>query len=256
MSETNTNTIISSQSWQNLMHALHNDVRNSRGLKLTGMAALNEINNYLLLFFIERNFSKYTNLDETCKFSYMYEKYCKDEHIKSDAKNYSSDPKKNIELNYYKVWNHWCNTQNLTCVLRKLAGSARIQKYLQNEALTMCAFTQSSDTGKTIQTMINRIWKQFSQIADSDDVQVVMNLPLESFGFDAFGDAYEKFKLDMSSNSGKTTGQHFTPDIVKRFIIDETKPIYSEKFYEPACGTGGFIHHCLSYIKNNTIKDE
>lgn len=46
---TNTNNIISSQSWQSLMHALHNDVRNSRGLKLTGMAALNEINNYLSL---------------------------------------------------------------------------------------------------------------------------------------------------------------------------------------------------------------
>ena len=44
-------TNISAQSWQTLMWALHNDVRNSRGLKLTGMAALNEINNYLLLFF-------------------------------------------------------------------------------------------------------------------------------------------------------------------------------------------------------------
>ena len=64
------------------MHTLHNDVRNSRGLKLTGMAALNEINNYLLLFFIERNFHKYLTLDSTCKFSYMYENYCMDEHIK------------------------------------------------------------------------------------------------------------------------------------------------------------------------------
>jgi type I restriction-modification system DNA methylase subunit/restriction endonuclease S subunit len=248
----NTNNIISSQSWQSLMHALHNDVRNSRCLKLTGMAALNEINNYLLLFFIERNFEKYPTLDDSCKFSYMYETYCMDEHIKSDTKNYSSDPKKNTELNYYKVWNHWCNTQNPNCVLRKLAGSARIQKYLQNEALTMCAFTQSSDTGKTIQTIINRIWKQFALIADSDDPLIVMNLPLESFGFDAFGDAYEKFKLDMSSNSGKTTGQHFTPDIVKRFIIDETKPLYSEKFYEPACGTGGFIHHGAKYIRDHS----
>ena len=49
-------TNIDSQSWHSLMHALHNDIINSRGLKLTGMAALNEINNYLLLFFIEINF--------------------------------------------------------------------------------------------------------------------------------------------------------------------------------------------------------
>ena len=247
-------TNIDSQSWHSLMHALHNDVRNSRGLKLTGMAALNEINNYLLLFFIERNFSKYPTLDETCKFSYMYLNFCTDEHIKYDAKNYSGDPEKNQQLNYYKIWNHWCNTQNLNCVLRKLAGSARIQKYLQNEALTMCAFTQNCDTGKTIQLMINKIWTKFSQIANSNDPAIIMNLPLESFGFDAFGDAYEKFKLDMSSNSGKTTGQHFTPDIVKSFIVEETKPKYQELFYEPACGTGGFIHHAAKYIKFNDIK--
>jgi type I restriction-modification system DNA methylase subunit len=250
----NNMTNIDSQSWHSLMHALHNDVRNSRGLKLTGMAALNEINNYLLLFFIERNFSKYPTLDETCKFSYMYLNFCTDEHIKYDAKNYSGDPEKNRQLNYYKIWNHWCNTQNLNCVLRKLAGSARIQKYLQNEALTMCAFTQNCDTGKTIQLMINKIWTKFSQIANSNDPNIVMNLPLESFGFDAFGDAYEKFKLDMSSNSGKTTGQHFTPDIVKSFIVNETKPKYQELFYEPACGTGGFIHHAAKYIKFNDIK--
>lgn len=244
---------IDSQSWQTLMHSLHNDVRNSRGLKLTGMAALNEINNYLLLFFIERNFQKYPTLDDTCKFSYMYKHFCTDEHIKSDNDHYSYDK---IELNYYKVWDHWCNTKNENCVLRKIAGSARIQKYLQNEALTICAFTQNADTGKTIQSMINKIWTKFSHIANSDDPNVVMNLPLESFGFDAFGDAYEKFKLDMSSNSGKTTGQHFTPDIVKSFIVNETKPLYNELFYEPACGTGGFIHHAVKYIKKNHDTDQ
>lgn len=245
-------TNISAQSWQTLMWALHNDVRNSRGLKLTGMAALNEINNYLLLFFIERKFEKY-NLTEECKFSYMYKTFCTDEHIKYDTKHYSSDPKSNQLLNYYKVWNHWCNTQNTNCVLRQLAGSYRIQRYLQNEALTMCAFTTNFDTGKTIQIMINRIWKQFASIANSDDPVVVMNLSLESFGFDAFGDAYEKFKLDLSSNSGKTTGQHFTPDIVKSYIVNELKPKYNELFYEPACGTGGFIHHAAKYIKDNEI---
>jgi type I restriction-modification system DNA methylase subunit len=243
-------TNISAQSWQTLMWALHNDVRNSRGLKLTGMAALNEINNYLLLFFIERKFEKYHLINE-CKFSYMYKTFCTDEHIKYDTKHYSSDSKSNQLLNYYKVWNHWCNTQNTTCVLRQLAGSGRIQKYLQNEALSMCAFTTNFDTGKTIQMMINRIWKQFASIANSDDPVIVMNLPLESFGFDAFGDAYEKFKLDLSSNSGKTTGQHFTPDIVKSYIVNELKPKYNELFYEPACGTGGFIHHAAKYVKDN-----
>ena len=45
--------------WNNFMWTLHNKVRSGKGSKLTGMGALNEINNFLLLFFIERNFNKY-----------------------------------------------------------------------------------------------------------------------------------------------------------------------------------------------------
>ena len=93
MSTNTQQTSISSQSWQSLMLGLHNDVRNSRGLKLTGLAALNEINNYLLLFFIERKFEKYHLTDE-CKFSYMYENFCTDDCIKDDSKKISTDPKK------------------------------------------------------------------------------------------------------------------------------------------------------------------
>ena len=28
------------------------------------------------------------------------------------------------------------------------------------------------------------------------------------------------------------------------------KPKDHEMFYEPACGTGGFIHHTAKYVKN------
>jgi hypothetical protein len=52
---------------------------------LTGLGALNEINNYLLLFFMERNFDKYELLDE-CRFSYLYNNFCSDEKIKEDTK--------------------------------------------------------------------------------------------------------------------------------------------------------------------------
>ena len=44
-------TTIDTKSWLNFMWSLHNDVRQSRGLKLTGLGALNEINNYLLLIY-------------------------------------------------------------------------------------------------------------------------------------------------------------------------------------------------------------
>lgn len=239
---------ISSQSWLNFMWSLHNDVRNSRGIKLTGLGALNEINNYLLLFFIERKFNIY-HLPDDCKFSYLYKNFCTDEKIKDDSKHKINTQKQ--EYNYYKVWNHWCNVSNLECILRKFGQSERIKKYIKNEVTAICAFTDNCETGKTIQLIINKIWKKFSQIAKSDDVDDIMNLDLDTFGFDAFGDAYEKFKQQSCEDSGKTTGQHFTPDVIKIYITDELKPKSSEIFYEPACGSGGFVHKISKYVKQN-----
>ena len=248
-------TTIDTKSWLNFMWSLHNDVRQSRGLKLTGLGALNEINNYLLLFFMERRFDKYSLSDE-CRFSYLYHNFCSDEKIKNDSKLIDYDDR--TKYNHYKVWNHWCNTgKNSNCVLRQMANSELLKKYLKNEVTAICAFSDNCETGKTIQIIINKIYKQFENIAkqtleiDNVTSEQVINISQEAFGFSAFGDAYEKFKQQATSDSGKTTGQHFTPDIVKEYIVKELKPNNNEIFYEPACGTGGFIHHAVMYVKNN-----
>ena len=248
-------TTIDTKSWLNFMWSLHNDVRQSRGLKLTGLGALNEINNYLLLFFMERRFNKY-NLSDECRFSYLYHNFCSDEKIKNDSKLIDYDDR--TKYNHYKVWNHWCNTgKNSNCVLRQMANSELLKKYLKNEVTAICAFSDNCETGKTIQIIINKIYKQFENIAkqtleiDNVTSEQVINISEEAFGFSAFGDAYEKFKQQATSDSGKTTGQHFTPDIVKEYIVKELKPNNNEIFYEPACGTGGFIHHAVMYVKNN-----
>jgi type I restriction-modification system DNA methylase subunit/restriction endonuclease S subunit len=248
-------TTIDTKSWLNFIWSLHNDVRQSRGLKLTGLGALNEINNYLLLFFMERRFDKYSLSDE-CRFSYLYHNFCSDEKIKNDSKLIDYDDR--TKYNHYKVWNHWCNTgKNSNCVLRQMANSELLKKYLKNEVTAICAFSDNCETGKTIQIIINKIYKQFENIAkqtleiDNVTSEQVINISEEAFGFSAFGDAYEKFKQQATSDSGKTTGQHFTPDIVKEYIVKELKPNNNEIFYEPACGTGGFIHHAVMYVKNN-----
>ena len=250
-------TTIDTKSWLNFIWSLHNDVRQSRGLKLTGLGALNEINNYLLLFFMERRFNKY-NLSDECRFSYLYHNFCSDEKIKNDSKLIDYDDR--TKYNHYKVWNHWCNTgKNSNCVLRQMANSELLKKYLKNEVTAICAFSDNCETGKTIQIIINKIYKQFENIAkqtlEIDDVttEQVINISEDAFGFSAFGDAYEKFKQQATSDSGKTTGQHFTPDIVKEYIVKELKPNNNEIFYEPACGTGGFIHHAVMYVKNSDI---
>lgn len=245
---------ISSQSWLNFLWSLHNDVRNARGVKLTGMGALNEINNYLLLFFIEREFDEYC-LSDDCKLSYMYKEFCTDEKIKEDTKSSGMTEDDKKKKNYWKLWNHWCNINSMECVLRKLAKSMKIQKYIKNEVTAICAFTDNCETGKTIQNIISKIYKIFAKIVNSDDPKDVMNVALDTFGFDAFGDAYEKFKQQSCEDSGKTTGQHFTPEIIKSYSTSELKPKSTEIFYEPACGTGGFIHHNARYVKDHEGMD-
>jgi type I restriction enzyme M protein len=191
---------------------------------------------------MERNFDKY-ELSNECRFSYLYNNFCSDEKIKEDTKLPNTSYEEKIKHNYYKVWDHWCNVQgNMSCVLRQMATSDLLKKYLKNEVVSICAFSDKDETGKTIQLIINKIYKQFNDQNNS------LN---DTLNFSAFGDAYEKFKQQASSDSGKTTGQHFTPDVVKDYVVKEIKPKNNETFYEPACGTGGFIHHAVKYVRSN-----
>jgi type I restriction-modification system DNA methylase subunit len=247
----NSKQLITSQSWLNFMWVLHNKLRNARGVKLTGLAALNEINNFLLVFFIERDFDKY-KLDDDCKFSYLYEKYCTDKII-SSSKNKSSP--ENNNPTYKKLWDHYCNVgSNMECVVRKLVKNTTIRNIIKSEFYVPSAFTDNSETGETIQDIINYIYKYFASIVGSEDSDLVMSMSLDDFGFDGFGDAYEKFKQESCLDSGKTTGQHFTPDLVKEYVINELKPKSTDVFYEPACGTGGFVHKAMKYLKDNKKK--
>jgi type I restriction-modification system DNA methylase subunit len=240
-------TIISASEWLNFMWTLHNKVRNGKGSKLTGMGALNEINNFLLLFFIERNFDKY-DLDDTCRFSYLYETFCSKKIINTE-KNVKRDKPDNNPL-YKQLHYFYCNIANMDCILRKLLKDPIIKSYLKNETIVICAYTDNVETGRTIQDIIQYMYEHFEKIATSNNKKI-NDLTLDDFGFDTFGDAYEKFKQQSCQDSGKTTGQHFTPVLAKDYVINELKPKDNENFYEPACGTGGFIHRAMKYLKDN-----
>lgn len=240
-------SIISSSEWLNFMWTLHNKIRNGKGSKLTGMGALNEINNFLLLFFIERNFDKY-KLDETCRFSYLYKTFCSKKVI-TEEKNKVSKRPDDFPL-YKQLHRFYCDATNPTCILRKLLANPIIKSYLKNETITICAYTENVETGRTIQDVIQYMYEHFEMIAKNNK-KTVDDLTLDDFGFDAFGDAYEKFKQDATRDSGKTTGQHFTPVLAKDYVINELNIKDKEIFYEPACGTGGFIHRAMKYLKDN-----
>jgi type I restriction-modification system DNA methylase subunit len=241
-------TIISASEWLNFMWTLHNKVRSGKGSKLTGMGALNEINNFLLLFFIERNFEKY-KLDETCRFSYLYKTFCSKKAIDDDKKIKRTKPDEPLSL-YKQLHRFYCDASNPDCILRKLLANKIIKSYLKNETMSICAYTDNVETGRTIQDVIQYMYEHFETISKNNN-KTVDDLTLDDFGFDAFGDAYEKFKQQSCQDSGKSTGQHFTPILAKDYVINELQPKEDEIFYEPACGTGGFIHRAMKFLKDN-----
>ena len=49
------------------------------------------------------------------------------------------------------------------------------------------------------------------------------------------------------------TNHYFTSDSIKSYIINEIKPLNKDIFYDPACGSGGFIEYALNYIRQNEL---
>jgi len=237
--------IISSTDWLNFIWTLHNKVRNGKGIKLTGLGALNEINNFLLILFLSRKLKDY-DLDDMCSLKYMYDTFCSPEAEQKEKK--LKDPNYH---NYKKLHEHYCDPTNEDCVLLKLINNDIIKKYLKNDVNVICSLCDNNETGRTILDIFKYMYEHFQNIAKNNGLEDINELSIDDFGFDAFGNAYEKFKQQSCEDSGKTTGQHFTPVIAKEYIINELKIKDTEIFYEPCAGSGGFIHTSMKYIKNN-----
>lgn len=95
---TNTNfKYMDKSTWLQFLEELHNKIRNSKGIKLTGLPALNEISNFLMIKFIEKYIDD-EKLPQECKFSYLYKKYATDEKIKEDTRQTIGEKK--IVINY------------------------------------------------------------------------------------------------------------------------------------------------------------
>lgn len=229
--------MISNDEWLDFLHSLHNEVRNAKGLKLTGLPALNEINNFLMLRFSEPLAIK-KGLPKECTFSYIYNKFCTKEATDKDKKE-----KDYIKRTPYKLWEYVFDRQNDKCVMKQFLSNGFFGKYFKSDVMFVSAYASNHKVCNTIQKIFILIHDKFEKVK------------LDYNFFDAFGSAYERFKTDDVSSSGKTTGQHFTPIAIKKLIINELKPQFNEKLYEPCCGSGGFIHTAYNYIRDND-KDE
>jgi type I restriction-modification system DNA methylase subunit len=214
------------------LHSIHNRIRNANGLKLTGLSALNEINNFFALYFIKDKVVK-KGLPDECSFDKIYKKYATDDIIKADKKVPST---KSNERMSYLLWKNVYDSSNEDCLMRQIVKNDYFSSYFANDVAKASAYSTNVKACDTIQEIINMIYKKFK------------NVEFNYKMYDALGSAYERFKTDEISNSGKHTGQHFTPVAVKKIIIDELKPTHEDTFYEPCSGSGGFIHTACHYV--------
>lgn len=65
---------------------------------------------------------------------------------------------------------------------------------------------------------------------------------------DVKGDAFEYF-LKNSVSVGNDLGEYFTPRHIVKLMTDLVDPVYEEKVYDPACGTGGFLIQSFRHVK-------
>ena len=220
---------INQNEWLSFLDTLHNSLRNSTGIKLTGLSALTEISNFMLFRFLDNNLD--IKLDESLKFYHMYNTYATDEKIKQDL--HIPDVQ---NRNSYKLWQTVYDSKNPNCLIAKYYNNPNLNKYLDSAVNRVSAYINKPQASETIQSVVNLIYKKFQ------------NIEFTSEFYDMFGSAYEQFKTNSASNSGKDTGQHFTNVFIKQIVINELKPKSNEIFYEPCAGSGGFVHTADHYI--------
>jgi len=67
-----------------------------------------------------------------------------------------------------------------------------------------------------------------------------------------FGDIYEQILKDLQSAGN--AGEYYTPRAVTQFMVEMTNPQLDETFFDPACGTGGFLTCSINYLRGKYKK--
>lgn len=224
-----------------LFHKIHCILRDGE-IGLTGLSALNEINNMIFIIFNNNN------LKDEYKFSSVYNDI---------VKNYILEKHKTSKNKYLeKIIDIYCDT------LETILKNEITKKYVFSDTNKMSSFHSininkaKEDTsvyfGACQQVMDMYIVSKQFFFGNHEMTDAKIKEVFSKIDYDILGDAYEKFKEEEVGNQGKKTGQYFTPRcIIKYCINDLLKPSGDDLFYEPTCGTGGFIHFLTKYIHDN-----
>jgi type I restriction enzyme M protein len=67
-----------------------------------------------------------------------------------------------------------------------------------------------------------------------------------------FGDIYEQILNDLQSAGN--AGEYYTPRAVTSFMVNRIDPKPGEIFFDPACGTGGFLTCAIRHMRERYVK--
>jgi len=243
--------MFTAKSYESFFHKLHNHLRDGE-TSLTGMAALNEINNFILLIFIEPRIDELFNKKCDLRFSHL----CKmiDEYNSRKDPGLRNKQMHEIVDKYTEIIIEYCENEY-------------IKKYIDTESSKMTIFhNQRIALNKDDDEKVYNIKTTFIEILQTcrdfifngkEINKKNIKEILESMDSDVIGDAYENFKENEVGNQGKTMGQYFSPRVIIKYCIqDYIKPKYNELCYESSVGTGGFLHYMNKYVRENFTKEQ
>lgn len=238
------------------------DILRNGDSKFDGIKAINEFLSLITLKLVENRIRKKKEDNEEyndekirigldCKMTWLYENYCQPEHLK--------DGKKASELYdlLYNVGRVWTIKQKLDDNLNVLS-----EKKTRNDK-DDCIFVRFNQYTDKLTNITNNITdsKNITSFNSSHawDVQKLVakihttigNMDMSKLNYDAFGEAYEKMMADELGNSSKRYGQYFTRRDLIDLVIKELKIKPTDKCYDPACGTGGFLLSFAKVMKKN-----
>jgi type I restriction-modification system DNA methylase subunit len=231
--------------WQSFLISCLDILRNGKS-KFDGLKAINEIITLITLKLIENRitdetcyFNQYNDnvikIGNDCKMSHLYETYCK--HNKANElydllynKNRIWITKQQVTDNLDVISENKIRNDNVECIIIRFNKyTDKLANLTTNITYSNAITTFSASHASDVLELISKIHETFKDIN------------LDHFNYDAFGQAYERMLSDELGNNSKRYGQYFTKRQIIDLIINELNIQETDKCYDPACGTGGFV---------------
>ena len=250
--------------WQAFIKSCLDILRNGQS-KFDGLKAINEFITLITLKLVENRISDTDNNDDSddnnikigldCKITYLYNTFCKTN---------KSDKKKDLDK----------KTNELFDLLYNINRNYDIEDEMDDNLKHIGQVRKLNNKKECIIVRFNKYTTQLNKLTDnindfktittfdkshSDDVQKLIikihetfdNIDMNTFNYDAFGNAYEKIIAEELGNNSKRNGQYFTKRELIELIINELDIKPNHICYDPACGTGGFLLSFANKFKDN-----